>query len=145
MICPLKYCKKRPKYSDGIIVHPYCGRTCANIAKGKGPANGNTPIPTSPVKATNPFIVTNPSSTTTLGNTTGRGVPIDVNFRNCIISTSSINMQKDRSSVWRKAFLTPTCKTPECSSPVYVCPNGVASDYCNGTHRRYVSQLYLVS
>ena len=36
----LKYCKARRKYTDGVVVHPYCGLTCANLAKGKRPTNG---------------------------------------------------------------------------------------------------------
>ena len=60
MICPPKYCREEPRYSDGIVIHPYCGRACANLTKGKGPTNRNTPVQTGPVKATNPFITTNP-------------------------------------------------------------------------------------
>jgi len=32
------HCKRRPKYIDGPVVHPYCGRTCANLANGSGSA-----------------------------------------------------------------------------------------------------------
>lgn len=142
MIRPPKYCKKKPRYADGIIVHPYCGRTCANIAKSKGPANVNRPLPASPVST---FIVTNPSSTATPRNTAKRSVPVPANPRNSVIYTNSTNTQKNRSSVYWKTSSAQTCKTPGCSSPVYVDRHGVASDYCTRTHRQYVSQFYLVS
>ena len=181
MICPPKHCQKRPRHSDGTVIHPYCGRTCANLARGQRLTNRNTPVPTSPIKPTNSFITTSPSNTTTLRtvtNTLGtasptntksglvstrRGVHASANTRNSvisvnprdsivstnprdsIISASSTIKPKNRSSTYRKSFLVPTCKTPGCSSPVYVDRDGVASDYCNRTHWKYVSQLYLAS
>ena len=54
-----QYCKGKPRYKDGTTTHPYCGRTCANLAKRKGPTNKNTPVPTSP---TNPSDATNSSN-----------------------------------------------------------------------------------
>jgi len=153
---PPKYCKKRPRYSDGIMVHPYCGRTCANLAKGNGPVNGNTPVPTSPVKptnpftstnpfiATNPFLATNPPVATSSSNRK-RSVTLPANPRNSVISTSPTITQRNRSSAYRKSTFVATCKTPGCSSPAYVNQQGVASDYCTKTHRQYVSRLYLVS
>ena len=59
-----KHCKKKPRYSDGFIVHPYCGRTCANLAKGVGPANGSVPIPAHLGKTANSSGATNPFRTT---------------------------------------------------------------------------------
>jgi len=161
------HCKRRPRYNDGITVHPYCGRTCAGLARGGGPTNGNMSVPTSPVNPTNPFIATNPfvtanpftpvnnfiatnpPNTTTPGNTanplgtaastnytipgttsTNWGVPVPVNN---ITSTNSTN----GSSVNQNISSAPACKTPGCSSPVYVDPNGVPADYCTKTHRQW--------
>jgi len=150
MIRPPKHCKKRPRRSDGAVVHPYCGRTCANLAKGQGPTNRNTPVPTSPVRLTNPFIATSPSNVpanprNSVVSMNPRGSIVSTNPRDSIISMNSTIKQKNRSSVYRKSFSVPTCKTPGCSSPVYVDKSGVASDYCTRTHWKYVSQLYLVS
>lgn len=41
----LQYCHLRPKYSDGVKLHPYCGKTCASKNKLKNwtPAMGNQP------------------------------------------------------------------------------------------------------
>ena len=70
---------------------------------------------------------------------------ISMNPRDSITPRNSTIKPKKRSSAYRKSFLVPTCKTPGCLSPVYVDGDGVASDYCNRTHWKYVSQLYLVS
>ena len=73
---------------------------------------------------------------------------MSANPRNSVISMNprdSITPRNSTISAYRKSFLVPTCKTPGCLSPVYVDGDGVASDYCNRTHWKYVSQLYLVS
>jgi len=117
---PPKHCKKKPRYSDSVIVRLYCSRTCATLAKGKALANGNTPVPTSPVKTMNPFIATNPSNAATAGNITNpsgtapttntrnglvstkRGAPVPTNHRNSVISMNprdSIVSMNPRDSV----------------------------------------------
>jgi len=88
MICLPKHCQKRPRRSDGAITHPYCGRTCANLAKGQVPTNRNTPVPTSPVKPKKPSITTSPSNTTTLGNVTNTlGTASPTNTKGGLVST----------------------------------------------------------
>jgi len=89
MVCLPKHCKKKPRYSDGAIVHLYCSRTCANLAKGRAPANGNTSVPTSPVKARNPWVTAvNPSNASTPGNTTNRLSTVSsTNTRSGLVST----------------------------------------------------------
>jgi len=199
MVCLPKHCKKNPRYSDGVIVHLYCSRTCANLARGRALTSGNTPVPTSPVKARNPSIVVNPSNASTPGNATNRlgtapstntrsglvptkrGVIVPTSPRNSVISmnprdsTASMNPRysfvsmnprdsivsmnprdsvismnssitlRNRSSVYPKGSSVPICKTPGCSSPVYVDRHGIAGEYCTRTHQQYVFQLYLVS
>jgi hypothetical protein len=56
--------------------------------------------------------------------------------RNSTGSTNSVNMQANRSSLYRAASSGSTCKTPGCSTPIYVHPNG--SDYCSKRHRECV-------
>ena len=41
---PPKHCKRKPRYSDGVIVHGYYGRTCTNLARGRGSANRSAPV-----------------------------------------------------------------------------------------------------
>ena len=175
MIYPPKHCKKRPRYTDGTIVHPYCGRTCANLAKGKRRANLNAPVPISPIKTTNPSIATNPFATTnspiatnpfkattpgintnlpgTAGSTntrngftsTKKNVPAPAIPQNNVASINSTNTQNNTSSINQTTSSGPTCQTPGCSSPAYVGRNGVAGKYCTKTHRQYVSHSCFVS
>jgi len=152
ILSPPKYYKKDPRYSEGVMVHPYCTRTCANLAKGEGPTNGNTPVPAGPGRTANPFIATNPSititpgnpsNTTTLGNIANPlgtpppptpeadsypqgGLPVPANSHNSVISTNSTITLKSGSFVYWRSSSVPTCKTPGCSS---VDQHGVASDW----------------
>jgi hypothetical protein len=41
---PLKHCRRKPRYTDGATVHPYCGISCAAAAMSlTGPAPRNNP------------------------------------------------------------------------------------------------------
>jgi len=151
MIYPFKHCKKRPRYIDSVIVHPYCGRTCANLAKGMGYANGNAPIPTvaaKPSKTTTPGNTTNPLGTTASTNainrsiSTKKNVPIIANPRNSVIPASK---QNNRTSNYWEISSDLTCQTPGCSTPVHVHPNGALSRYCTKAHQQYVFHLATLS
>jgi len=149
-----KQCNKKPRYSDGITVHPYCGRTCAKLAKGNAPANKNPPVPTNPSNATNPPSTTAPANTSNplaTASTNTRGMlrstswnpPSLAHPSNSNTSANPTNTLKNKSSsVSRTISSGPTCQTPGCSSPVYVDPNGVPSDYCTKTHRQCVFRLF---
>ena len=51
----LKHWKRNPpRYSDGVIVHDYCDRTCANLARGRGSANRSAPVLPGPVSSSTP-------------------------------------------------------------------------------------------
>jgi len=139
-----KYCKIKPKYTNAGITHPYCGRTCANLAKGKGPANSQALVPTNLAKITNPATAAairplTPANTSfPLGITT----PVKTGNRSRSATRSNgiptaanpININNNRLGLYWGA--TSTCKIPGCESPVYVGPKGVASKYCTRTHKQ---------
>jgi hypothetical protein len=101
-----------------------------SLAKGKGLGTRNIPPPISL------YLATSPSKTATPAN------PLfSANRRNSVAPTNLVNTQNNGFSSYRITPSGPTCKTPGCSSPVYVDPDGVASDYCTKTHREYVAHF----
>jgi hypothetical protein len=155
---------QRPRYTDGTTVHPYCGRTCAKLAKGKGPANVNAPAPTSYVNTANPFAFASPTRGTTLADTTGAlGITPPTNSRNGIGSVNrrkSVRMpsvltpidfhtssttRNNRSTVYWGSSVGQTCLIAGCEAPVYVGSNGFASKYCGRTHKQCVSRPTILS
>ena len=135
-------------------MYPYCGRTCAKLAKGNGSANVNPPVPTNPFNTPNSNTTTpaNGSNPLASGSTksrrllTSRNVPPSLHPRNASTSTTSTNTLKStRSSVLRTTSSGPTCQTPGCSASVYVDPSGATSNYCTKTHRQCVFRLFAPS
>ena len=142
-------------------MHPYCGKTCANLAKSKGLAEGNAPVQTTPVKPKNlrsvsakptntiaPGNTPDPSNTTVSPNTSNRRTPRNrsasapANFRNSVVIPTYPNISpNNRSFIHQNTSPVQICRIPACTSPVYVDPSGTASKYCTNTHRRCVSRL----
>ena len=136
-------------------MRPYCGRTCANLAKGKGPANVNTPVPASPVNSANRSPTTSPTQGTTPGDVTDHlditpstsprngsrsanrrnSVPVPIDFLANFAST-----RNNRSTAHWASSSGQICQILGCEAPVYVGPNGFASKYCNRTHKQCVSR-----
>ena len=134
-----KYCKIKPKYTDAGIARPYCGRTCANLAKGKGPANVQAPVPANLPMATirppTPVNISFPSGITPPIKTRGRsgsatrsnGVPT---------AADTINIRNNKLGLYWETSSSDTCQIPGCASPAYVGPNGVAGKYCTRRHKQ---------
>lgn len=76
MLC--ERCKLKPKYNDGKTVHPYCGRTCANIATGKVPAPANPPPPPNPSTIRSVPPAPQPTTLGKICRTPGCGSPVFV-------------------------------------------------------------------
>lgn len=137
-------CKTKPKYTNAGITHPYCGRTCANLAKGKGPANSQAPVPTDLAKITNPATTATIRPPTPVNISFPLGITAPVKTRNrsgsatrsigIPTTANPINIKNNRLGLY---WGTPsTCQIPGCESPVYIGPNGVASKYCTRTHKQ---------
>ena len=140
MIYSTKRCKIRPRYIDGDTVHPYCGKGCAKLAKGKQPAPVNTPMPLSPPLSPTPTASTD-EETTPGTDPFISPFPFSIpgfapDPRGSIISTN-------RYSLHRSNSLIPPCRIPECPSRVFVDRKGVAGHYCSKAHLQWVSH-YLV-
>ena len=134
----------RPRYVEGPVVHPYCGRTCANLAKSNGVANMNPPVPINPVNSASPFM-NYPTQPIIPANITGyQGFPAVNNTTNATgfgnphpdPTTMQNNINNMPPSYWAPPP-PPSCKTPGCFSPVSVKPNGIAGKYCT-SHERWV-------
>ena len=184
-------------------MHPYCSRTCANLARDQASA---TPIPSpNPSNIPNPSNTVTPVNGTVASTNTGNGSgPTNLNTaywttprdptpqgrgRTPQVLTSPAPTPRVLTSpVPASQVLTspvptslrhtpsgltplgytppgptlrghtppaptplgptpsgPTCQTSGCSSPVFVDPNGVASNYCAGKHQECVSHLSTLS
>ncbi|KAF9790497.1 hypothetical protein BJ322DRAFT_393641 [Thelephora terrestris] len=130
------HCKIRPRYTDGDVVHPYCGKGCASLAKGKQPATGNASTPTSPPLSR--------SITTNTDETTPGASPNVLRFngsgfanppRNSII-LNNWTPRHNRASVQQPDTLIPFCWVPECFNRVYVGKNGATGHYCSKAHMK---------
>lgn len=135
----LKYCKTKPKYTDASITHPYCGRKCANLAKGKGPANLQAPVPANLSKTTTrpptPVNISSPLGVTPPAKTRNRSKSA-IRSNGNTTAANPINMRNNRLGLYQGTSSSETCQIPECASPVYVGPNGVAGKYCTRKHKQ---------
>lgn len=155
----------KPRYNDGMTEHPYCGRTCANLAKGQRPVNGNPPVPPKPViNTTNPTPRNNRrslyrtrtgiTSTSFAASSVNTPNPFTVattdptqsaNSRNSALApTNSTRGRGNRSSVHWGLSSGQLCQTPGCGSPVHVNQNGFAGKYCTKVHQQYVSPSSII-
>ena len=136
-------------------MRPHCGRTCANLAKGKDPANVNTPVPANPVNAANRFPATSPTQGTTPGDvadhlditpsTSPRTGSRSENRRSSVPVPSDIfaniaSLMDELSTARCASSSSRICQIPGCGAPAHVGPNGFASKYCSRSHKQCVSR-----
>lgn len=104
-------CKQRPKFKKGNKVYPHCGLTCAKLA-----AN-NVPIPANPLPIPDdPFPAPLESPPPTIDEIE---FPLPPKVDEVVSSSGS------------------TCRTPGCTSPVFVAEDGIPSNYCTTVHKLY--------
>ncbi|KAJ6545000.1 hypothetical protein DFH09DRAFT_658310 [Mycena vulgaris] len=112
-------CQLRPKYSDGNKVHPYCSKSCANLAK----------LPSQPPSMTN----TIPKS----ANCDFCGVRPKFfdGKRTHPFCSKACSKNATAQNPLLKTNAKGTCHAPGCQKPVHTNSNGTVGSYCSLAHK----------
>ncbi|RDB29283.1 Poly [ADP-ribose] polymerase 3 [Hypsizygus marmoreus] len=120
-------CHLRPKFFDGSVTHPYCNKTCANMAKGHNKSSstsGNCEVCKLRPKYRDPSGFVHPYCGKSCANSTPKPTPA----RKQTMPSNGKGL----------------CQAPGCQKPSFMNPNGTPSDYCSQGHKTLGESICLM-
>ncbi|KAJ3561712.1 hypothetical protein NP233_g10027 [Leucocoprinus birnbaumii] len=136
------YCHLRPKYADGVKIHPYCSKTCAGKDKLKNwtPASGNQPPQMTVPGANCDFCSVRPKY---FDGTKTHPFCSKACAKN---ANSQVHGPARKQTLNGATPMAPKgiCQAPNCQNAVHQNANGSLGEYCSLAHKTLGETLCLM-